>query len=144
MVYFNDRCFIYKNLAIINIIIFIPIIFLAQSFEKFHPFVIHKMKYIFENIHKFTLVKQSYISDLERIDIERIAKELHKTNKETLKAFQIMKEHEHKLIIPKYIDKLKEYFDLSFRNPLEASGLIIISLYINIIIYYYYTNRKDK
>jgi hypothetical protein len=125
-----------KKLAIINILIFIPIIFLVQSFEKFHPFVIHKMKYIFENIYKFTDINNSYISDLEIIDIQHIAKELNKTYKESLKAFQIMKEHEHILFIPKYIHKLKEYFDLSFRNPFEASGLIIIALYINIFSFY--------
>jgi len=124
-----------KKLAIINILIFIPIIFLVQSFNNFHPFVIHKIKYIFQNINKFTHIKDLYISELEKIDIIRISNELNKTYKETLKGFKIMKEHEHKLFIPKYIDKLKEYFDLSFRNPFEASGLIIISLYINIIIY---------
>jgi hypothetical protein len=103
-----------KKLAIINI----PIIFLVQSFNNFHPFVIHKIKYI----NKFTHIKDLYISELEKIDIIRISNELNKT----LKGFKIMKEHEHKLFIPKYIDKLKEYFDLSFRNPFEASGLIII------------------
>jgi hypothetical protein len=126
-----------KKLAIINILIFIPLIFLVQSFNTFHPFVIHKMKYIFQNIHKFTHINESYISELEFIDINRISKELNKTYKETLKGFRIMKEHEHKLIIPKYIDKLKEFFDSSFRNPFEASGLIIISFYINILILYY-------
>jgi hypothetical protein len=122
--------------AIINIFIIIPIIFIIQSFLKFHPFVISKMKYITTNIDKFSNVNNLYLSDLEKIDIQRIAIELNKTNDETLKAFLIMKNHEHYFILPKIIDYLKELFDSSFRNPFESSGIIIISLFINVILSY--------
>lgn len=124
-----------KDLALINMIIIIPIIFIMQSFQNFHPFVIHKMKYIIENMDKFNDVQETYISHLEMNDIERIANELNITIDESLKGFEIMKEHEYILLIPKYLDNLKQKFDSSFRNPFEASGLIIISLFINIIIY---------
>jgi hypothetical protein len=114
--------------AIINIFIIIPIIFIIQSFLKFHPFVISKMKYITSNIDKFSNVNNLYLSDLEKIDIQHIAIELNKTNDETLKAFLIMKTHEHYFILPKIIDYLKELFDSSFRNSFESSGIIIIFL----------------
>jgi hypothetical protein len=94
------------------------------------------MKYITTNIDIFSNVNNLYLSDLEKIDIQRIAIELNKTNDETLKAFLIMKNHEHYFILPKIIDYLKELFDSSFRNPFESSGIIIISLFINVILSY--------
>ena len=49
------------------------------------------MKYITDNIDKFSNVNNLYLSDLEKIDIQRIAMELNKPTDETLKAFLIMK-----------------------------------------------------
>lgn len=117
--------------VIINIFIIIPVIFIIQSSLKFHPFVISKMKYITSNIDKFSNVKNLYLSYLEKN-----AMELNKPTDETLKAFLIMKNHEYYFILPKIIDYLKELFDSSFRNPFESSGIIIISLFINVILSY--------
>jgi hypothetical protein len=126
-----------NKIAIINIIIIIPLIFLVQSFFHFHPFVMNKMKYILSNIHKFLSPSIIYnITPYEDIDIKRMSISFNISYNDTLKAFLIMKEHEHLLLFPQILDYLRQIFYSAFRNPFDASGLIIIALFINIIILY--------
>lgn len=132
--------FFINNFALINIILIIPLIFIVQSLYNYHPFVINKIIYILNNIDKFSISKYKYTSPNEKIDIEKMSKILNHSYKDTLHAFFIMKDHEHYLIFPYYIDYFKEMFNNSFRNPFDAPGLIIIGLIINI--YIYFNNKK--
>jgi hypothetical protein len=125
--------FLNKKLIEYNLYIFLPFIYILQSFFPFHFIVRHKLQYIKQNIKDFK--KPNKNVQLNRIDIEDIkrAAEVEKVSyDEMLTYFLIMKEYEHTLILPRLLDYLKNIFDYAFRNPFDAPQMIIIGFIINL------------
>ncbi len=121
----------------INLFFILPLIYIAQSIFNFHPLLLYDINLIEKNIKYLDKSnKNCKISKIEKIDIEKLAILKNISYEDAYLYFCILRKYQTKLIIPKIWYDIRNYFDKSFRNPLDASGMITLGYIINTFSYF--------
>lgn len=123
-----------KKIAIINMLIILPYIYIFQAVNPIHLIVLHKIRYIEKNIDKFNdeIIDYNLINnEAEQKNIKKIALSENKSVNDIAKYYAIMIKYDHKCILPLLISNIRDYFDFSFKNPFDPSGMIILGYIFN-------------
>ena len=123
--------FVSCELAILNLYIFLPLFYIAQSMP-FHFIMKEKIKYIKDNkqyLHK----KKLNLPEKEVIELSIEAKKLNMTPKELIDILGYIENYADKYVIPYYFEKLKRNLSNSWRNPLSPQGVIILGFILNLL-----------
>uniref|UniRef100_A0A6C0LYI5 Uncharacterized protein n=1 Tax=viral metagenome TaxID=1070528 RepID=A0A6C0LYI5_9ZZZZ len=123
-------CIISKKIALFNIFILLPIMYVAQSMS-FH--CIMKSKIDFVSKYKDILMNKTMdIPDDERDELTIEAKKLNMTGQEFINILGYIENYSDKYIIPKLYETAKRKLYTSYRNPLSSQGTIILCYIINL------------
>lgn len=126
-----------SKVALLNLLVFLPMIFVIQSIFPFHILCMHKLRYIDKHIHAFPPPTYIRLDKWHKFDIQNMAALSGKRYEDIERCFLIMKHYENLTGVPIVIGWLRESFQKSFRNPFEASGLIVIGFIINVFLVYF-------
>ncbi len=118
-----------------NMYVLLPGIYLIQSVLPTHIIMKSKMKFIWKHRHQLQVLDNYIVTPQDKFDILHYAKQESVPYEQALYCFKVLKYYEHKTILPKIIDEIKVFFIDSFRNPLDAQGMIILGYLFNLLLH---------
>lgn len=122
------------EIVLLNLYVFLPLIFVLQSVLSSHIIVRFKLEYIWNHKEQlnsnsgYTFTKHDYQ------DIMQYNERMNLPKEQIEYSVRVLKYYEHQCVLPKVLDNLKMMFANSFRNPFDAQALIVIGLLVNLVI----------
>jgi len=117
--------------ALINVLILLPVVFIVQSVFPVHIFMKIKMEHVEQNLQHLKKKSDVVISRNTHLNLVHYAESVGMPLARVIENFKVIKYYEDGLLLPRVTDWLKLIFDKSFKNPMDAYGMVIISYIIN-------------
>lgn len=127
--------------ALINVLILLPMVFIVQSVFPVHIFMKTKMVHVNQNLHHLKKKSDVVISRNTHLNLVHYAESVGMSLAQVIENYKVIKYYEDGLLLPRVTDWLKLVFDESFKNPMDAYGMVIIAYVINC--YLLYLGRGD-
>ena len=123
--------FVSYKLAILNLYILLPLIYIVQSMS-FHFIMKEKIRHIKDN-KKYLCNKILNLPEEEIVELSIEAKKLNMTTKELIDILGYIEYYSDQYIIPYYFEKLKRNSYSSWKNPFSPQGVIILGYIFNLL-----------
>lgn len=121
-----------RRLAVINVALFLPAVFLVQCALKTHVFIRAKTQLVLDHPDSFDVpTSTTDFTEAEELETRRDARQLGYDVSDVRYARRVFQMYEDRLVLPRLTHWLGRRCALSFQNPVSAQGMLVVAYAVN-------------
>lgn len=121
-----------RRVAVVNVALFLPTVFIVQCALKTHVFIRAKTKLVLDRPEAFEVPSSTDdFTEAEELEMTRDARQMGYDVSDVRYARRVFHHYEDRLVLPRLTHWINRRCAASFQNPVSAQGMLVVAYAVN-------------